>query len=188
MKQSLHGISQWLVNPIIVKELRSRMRGARAFMLLTGMLILMALFSYGMYQLVLLTSTWSYAPLSPQIGQTLFIALAVMEMLMVCLITPALTAGAISGEHENLTYEMLLTTPLPPTRILWGKLISALSYVFLLIFAAIPLASLVFIYGGVSPRDMLKALVVIFATAVMLGVIGMFLSTWLKRSGRRHNF
>ncbi len=171
-------------NPIIVKELRSRMRGPRAFVTLTGVLVFMSLISYGLYRLVIITSTWNYAPLSPQIGQTLFIALAVLEMLMVCAITPAVTASAISSEHEKLTYEMLLTTPLQPTRILRGKLIAALSYIFLLIFAAVPMASLVFIYGGVSPRDMLKGLFVIFCTAIMLGVLGIFLSTWLKRSGR----
>ena len=160
------------------------MRGARAFITLTGVLILMSLVSYGLYQLVILTSTWNYTPLSPQIGQTLFTALAVLEMLMICMITPAVTAGAISSEHEKLTYEMLLTTPMKPTRILWGKLVSALSYVFLLVFAAIPLASLVFIYGGVAPRDMFKALIILVSTAIMLGTIGIFMSTWLKRSGR----
>lgn len=181
---SLKKLQNPMGNPIIVKELRSRMRGARAFITLTGVLILMALFSYGLYQLVILTSTWSYSPLSPQIGQTLFVALAVLEMLMICMVTPAVTAGAISNEHEKLTYEMLLTTPLKPTRILWGKLFSALSYIFLLIFAAIPMVSLVFIYGGVAPREMLKALVVLISTAIMLGTIGIFMSTWLKRSGR----
>ena len=171
-------------NPIIVKELRSRMRGARAFIILTATLVLMALISYALYRLVIITASWSYTPLSPQIGQSLFVALALLEMLMICLITPAITAGAISSEHENLTYEMLLTTPLKPTRILWGKLVSALSYIFLLILAAIPLASLVFIYGGVSLRDMIKALIVLFCTAIMIGTIGIFTSTWLKRTGR----
>ncbi len=173
-----------MANPIIVKELRSRMRGARAFIILTIVLLLMALISYALYQLVIITSTWNYNPLSPQIGQTLFAALVILEMGMICLITPAITAGAISAEHENLTYEMLLTTPLKPTRILWGKLVSALSYIFLLIFAAIPMASLVFIYGGVSLREMVKALVVLFCTAIMLGTIGIFTSTWLKRTAR----
>ncbi len=180
-------LKSWLhtqVNPVIVKELRSRMRGPRAFIILTVCLTLMGLISYALYQITLVTSSWSYSPLSPQVGQTLFISLALLEMMMVLILTPALTAGAISSEHEKLTYEMLLTTPLSPPRILWGKLVSALSYIFLLIFSAIPLASLVFIYGGVSLRDMLKAFVVVLVTAVMIGTIGIFMSTWLKRSGR----
>jgi len=172
------------INPIIVKELRSRMRGARAFAILTGVLLLLGVVSYALYRIVLATSTYSSSPLSPQIGQILFVALAFLELMMVCFIAPAVTAGAISGERERQTYEMLLTTPLRPTSILWGKLVSALSYVFLLIFAAVPLASLVFIFGGVSLREMFKALIILLAVTVMLGVVGVFMSAWLGRTAR----
>jgi ABC-2 type transport system permease protein len=173
------------INPIIVKELRSRMRGARAFAMLTGMLLLLGATSYALYRIVLLTTaTYSSSPLSPQIGQTLFTGLVFLELMMVCFITPAVTAGSISGEREKLTYEMLLATPLRSGSILWGKLVSALSYVFLLIFAAIPMASLVFIFGGVTPRDMVKTLAILVAVTVTFGVIGIFMSTWLRRTGR----
>jgi ABC-2 type transport system permease protein len=172
------------VNPIIVKELRSRMRGARAFATLTGVLLLLGAVSYALYRIVLSTMRYSGGPLSPQIGQALFTTLAFLELIMVCAITPAVTAGAISGEREKLTYEMLLATPLRPVSILWGKLVSALSYVFLLIFAAVPMASLVFIFGGVTPRDMIKALVILVIVAVTLGMLGLFMSAWLRRTGR----
>jgi len=172
------------INPIIVKELRSRMRGARAFAILTGMLLLLGVVSYALYCLVLAASRYTHSPLSPQIGQTLFSGLAFLELLMVCFITPAITAGAISGEQEKLTYEMLLATPLRPVSILWGKLFSALSYVFLLIFAAVPMASLVFIFGGVSPWDMVKALVILLIVTVTLGVMSIFMSAWLRRTTR----
>jgi hypothetical protein len=105
-------------------------------------------------------------------------------LLVVCFITPAVTAGTVSSEHEKQTYEMLLATPMRPASILWGKLISALSYVFLLIFAAIPMASLVFIFGGVAPRDMIKALIILVAVTVTLGVVGVFMSTLWGRTGR----
>jgi ABC-2 type transport system permease protein len=172
------------INPIIIKELRSRMRGARAFATLTGVLLLLGAVSYALYRVLLSTMRYSGGPLSPQIGQALFTTLAFLELIMVCAITPAVTAGAISGEREKLTYEMLLATPLRPASILWGKLVSALSYVFLLIFAAVPMASLVFIFGGVTPRDMIKALVILVVVAVTLGVLGLFMSAWLGRTGR----
>ncbi|MGD8624909.1 MAG: ABC transporter permease subunit [Anaerolineae bacterium] len=172
------------VNPIIVKELRSRMRGARAFIIMTGVLLLLGGVSYALYRVVLATVTYTRTPVSPQIGQTLFAALAFLELLMICFVTPAVTAGTISGEWEQLTHEMLLTTPLRPASILRGKLISALSYVFLLLFAAVPMASVVFMFGGVAPRDMLKALVVLSALAVTLGMVGLFFSAWLKRTVR----
>jgi ABC-2 type transport system permease protein len=173
-------------NPILVKELRSRMRDSRAFITLTLVLLLLGGFSYLLYRIALSASQYSYSsmPISPQIGQALFIALAFLELMMVSAIAPAVTAGAISGEKEKLTYEMLLATPLRPVSILWGKLVSALSYVFLLIFAAIPMASLIFIFGGVTPRDMIKALVILVVVAITLGMLGLFMSAWLGRTAR----
>ena len=172
------------VNPVAVKELRSRMRGMRAFAVLTSVLLLLAGVSYTLYRVVFTATRYSSMPVSPEVGQTLFVGLALVELLVICFVTPALTAGAISGEQERLTYEMLLATPLRPASILWGKLVSALGYVFLLIFAAVPMASLVFIYGGVAPVDMLKALAILVATATALGVSGVFVSAWLGRTAR----
>lgn len=172
------------VNPIIVKELRSRMREARAFLTLTVVLLLMGFTSYVLYRVTITAGQYSSTPLSPQIGQSLFFALALMLLLMVVTITPAITAGAVSSEEEKQTYEMLMTTPLSPASILWGKLVSSLSYIFLLIFAAIPMASLIFIFGGVAPLDMAKALLITVSIAITFGVLGLFMSTWLKRTGR----
>ncbi len=171
-------------NPIVVKELRSRMRGWRAFAVLTGVLLLLGAVSYLLYRMAMIAAGSGGFPLSPQIGQLLFIGLILTELLLVSFITPAVTAGAISGEQEKLTYEMLLTTPLHPASILWGKLISGLGYVFLLIFAAVPMASLVFIFGGVAPGDMVKALAILIALAITLGVTGLFFSALLGRTTR----
>ena len=171
-------------NPIMIKELRSRMRGGRAFLTLTVVLLLMAAFSYVVYQLVLSTMQYSGTPLSPQIGQSLLGGLGLLLLMAIAAVAPAVTAGAISGEQEKLTYEMLVATPMRPASILWGKLVSALSYLFLIIFAAIPMASLIFTFGGVTTREMLKALVILFIVTIMLGVLGLFFSALFKRSGR----
>ena len=145
-------------NPIIVKELRSRMRGGRLFATLTGALVLMVIISYGLYQATLAGSQYSSTPISPQVGQMLFIGLAFLELFIIAAVTPAITASEISSEKEKQTYEMLLTTPLDPTSILWGKLVASLSYIFILIFAAIPMASVIFIFGGVTSREMIQSL------------------------------
>jgi ABC-2 type transport system permease protein len=171
-------------NPIVVKEVRSRMRGVRAFATLTGILILLGGISYAFYQLVLVNTRNSGTPVSPQIGQALFSGLMFLELMLVCGITPAVTASAISGEQEKLTYEMLLATPLRPVSILWGKLISALGYIFLLLFAAVPMSSLIFIFGGVAPRDLFKGLLILVVVAVMLGVLALFMSALFGRTGR----
>jgi hypothetical protein len=49
----MHRTLHWETNPIIVKELRSRMRGGRAFATLTGALILLAACGYAIYRIAL---------------------------------------------------------------------------------------------------------------------------------------
>ncbi|MCS7220015.1 MAG: ABC transporter permease [Anaerolineae bacterium] len=174
------------VNPILVKELRSRMRGPRAFVILTLFLLLLGAFAYGLYDM--LTFSWIFSsggpPLGAVVGYSVFTGLALFELTLVCIITPALTANAISSEVERRTLDMLLATPLSSAAILWGKLISALSYVFLLILAAVPMASIVFIFGGVTLTDILRALGILVICALTLGILGLFFSTWLRRGGR----
>lgn len=171
------------LNPIIVKEFRSRMRGWRAFALLTIYLIFLTLFSYGIYRVILVASPYSAGmPLSPFIGQALYAAISTLSLFFVAFLTPALTATAISSEHERLTLEMLQATPLDSHTILLGKLISAAVYIFLLLFAAVPVVSLVFIFGGVAPLDLLLSALMIWATAITFGMIGLFFSAWRKRT------
>lgn len=172
------------LNPIIVKELRIRMRGIRPYAILTIFLIALIAAGYGIYQLMLRQTLFGATVLSPQVGQALFSGLALCALFLMVFLAPAMTSGAISSEREQLTYEMLLTTPLQPARILWGKLFAALSYLFLLIFAAIPVFSVVLMFGGVAPRDMLKALVLLLATAITYGTIGLFCSSLLRRTSR----
>jgi ABC-type transport system involved in multi-copper enzyme maturation permease subunit len=181
----MNSIRSWLTpNPILVKELRSRMRGPRAFLTLTGALVIMAGLMIGLASLLTRNTNSFGNMLSPQIGQALFDGLVLFELMLVCTVTPAVTAGAISSEREKLTFEMLLSTPLGPAQIVWGKLISALSYVFLMIFAAVPLASLVFMFGGIAPLTMFKGLGMLLVAAVSLGIYGLFLSALLGRTGR----
>jgi hypothetical protein len=63
-----------------------------------------------------------------------------------------------------------------------GKLFSALSYVFLLIIASIPFASLVFVFGGVGPEDLIRAYTFLFALAFGMGALGLFISALVKRT------
>lgn len=171
-------------NPIIVKELRARMRGGRPYVILVSYLLGLALVSYGVLRIFEGQANNGMTVLSAHVGQGLFAALAMAEILLITFLTPALTAGAISSEREQLTYDLLIATPLRPGRILSGKLVAALWYVLLLIFAGIPLGSVVLLYGGVAPRDLLKALVLMLLTALATGMLGLLCSSIAKRTLR----
>ncbi len=171
-------------NPIVVKELRSRMRGGRAFVLLTGFLLGLGLVGYGLFLRATSAERFGQPLFSAQIGQTLFAGLAFTLLFLVCVVAPAVTVGAISSERERLTYEMLVSTSLPPWRLLWGKLVSALSYVALLLIAAVPLGSIIYLFGGITARNVVQAAAIIVLTAITCALIGIWASALTGRTGR----
>jgi ABC-type transport system involved in multi-copper enzyme maturation permease subunit len=103
------------------------MRGGRAFITLTIILVFLSIFSYAVARLTMVATQYSGTPVSPQIGQTVFAGLSFLFLFIICAITPAVTANAISDEKEKLTFDMLLTTPIHPVTILWGKLVASMS-------------------------------------------------------------
>jgi len=168
-----------------VKELRGRMRGRRAFVVLTLYLLLLGSFAW-MYELILeqrySTTGGSAAYASAAIGQELFAGLMMVVTLLVVLLAPAFTAGAISLEREKQTLDLLVTTPISSVSIVIGKLLSALTYVFILIAASVPMTAVVFVFGGVAPDDVIRGYIVLFATAFGLGAFGLFCSSLVKRT------
>ena len=165
-------------NPLLVKELRGRMRGARAFVVLTVYLLLLGcLTSMVYYTYNASVSGLGGAVDTAELGKTVFATVVLIELFMVVFITPAFTAGAISGERERQTYELLRTTLLPARRLVLGKLVSALTYILLLVLAAVPLESLAFVLGGVVLEELLLALVILLVTAFAFAVFGVFFSS-----------
>ena len=165
-------------NPLLVKELRGRMRGARAFVVLTVYLLLLGcLTSMVYYTYNASVSGFGGALNTADLGRTVFATVVLIELFMVVFITPAFTAGAISGERERQTYELLRTTLLPARRLVLGKVVSALTYILLLVLAAVPLESLAFVLGGVVVEELLLALVILVVTALAFAVFGVFFSS-----------
>jgi ABC-2 type transport system permease protein len=170
---------------ISVKELRGRMRGRRAFIIITVHLLLVAGFAWMVETLMERTFTGGFGSTfsaSAEIGRALFIAMLVLLTLIVLVLAPASTAGAISLEREKQTLDLLATTPISSLAIVLGKLVSALSWILLLLLASIPVTALVFTFGGVGPDDMVKGYVVLLVTALFYGAVGLFVSALVKRT------
>lgn len=169
------------LNPILVKEIRSRMRGARAFVLLTIYLLVLSGVTLLLYT-AMIGSAESGIETGRLIGRTLFLVVGAVALVEVCLITPALTSGSIAGERERQTYDLLIASLLSPWQIVWGKLASALAFAMLLILAVVPVMSLAFLFGGVSLTEVLIALAGLVATAVFYATIGLFWSSVMRGS------
>jgi ABC-type transport system involved in multi-copper enzyme maturation permease subunit len=168
-----------------VKELRGRMRGKRAFVMLTIYLLIVAGFAWmveSFAEMTIANGMSSGISAAAEIGRQMFTGLLMLLTLVVLVLAPASTAGAISLEREKQTLDLLTTTPISSLAIVLGKLLSALSWVLLLLLASIPVSALVFAFGGVGPDDMVKGYVVLFGTALGYGALGLFVSALLKRT------
>ena len=181
------------VATIMGMEVRGRFRRRRAFVVLTLYLAVLALIAYGAYAVEAprareaaefgsFLDSVGTPNASARVGQAIFTVLSLFQLLLVCFIAPAFTAGAISLEREKLTLDMLVVTPLRPGGLVIGKLLSALAFVILMLLAGIPVSALVLMYGGVSADDIFRQQVVLFVAAISCGVMGLFWSTLLKRT------
>lgn len=170
-------------NPVFVKELRGRMRGARAFVVLTFYLALLGAFT-GLMYLAVAESSMSVSGQSNvgEVGRTLFVSIVAIEMLLVSFIAPAFTAGAISGEREHQTFDLLQTTLLRPGSLVVGKLLSAMLFVLLLLLAAVPLQSIAFFFGGVGETEVILSFVILVTTALLFSTLGIFFSSRSRRT------
>ena len=170
-------------NPVILKEMRSRMRGWKAmvgltvFLLLIGGTVALIYFGYSQSGIVL-----QGVNTRKSIGQTIFYTIYLVQLFIVILTAPGLTAGAIASEREQQTYDLLRTTLLSARSLVGGKLVAAVSFILLLFLASVPLQGIGFIFGGVSFGELLLGFVILVLTALNFGAVGLFYSSISKRS------
>lgn len=169
-----------LRNPVAVKELRGRMRGSRAFVVLTLYLIVMAAFIALVYLALTASAGGVTSAAARNAGKGVFAAVVAVEVFLVVFIGPAFTAGAISGERERQTFDILRTTLLPANSFVWGKLVSSISYVILLIVVSIPLQSIAFLLGGLTVAELVVSQTVILVAALAYALFALFCSAHLR--------
>lgn len=170
------------LNPVMVKELRGRMRGVRSFVVLSVYLALMSGFTVIIYLIYVPIAQSGGSSSAGILGRLLFSFLVGIELLLIVFIAPAFTAGAITGERERQTYDLLRTTLLASPSFVIGKLESALSYILLLLFSAIPLQSIAFLFGGVTVLEVVLSFAILAVTAITLGTVGIYFSAIMPRT------
>jgi ABC-type Na+ efflux pump permease subunit len=118
-----------------------------------------------------------------RLGQTLFQVLMLYVQLPLFLFFAALSsASAIAQEKDRRTFVLLLMTDLRNHEIVLGKMLGSLLPIGLLLAATVPLWMLLLFLGGVSPRQVFEALLVIAATSLAAGSLGGLIALWRERT------
>ena len=164
-------------NPVLVKDLRTRMRGLRAPILLFVYLGVLSLVMFITY------TAWAGSAFPQQggapgsaISRNFYVALFIAQGCVVLLFAPAFTAGAMTLEHEQKTFEMLIITRLTPGSIIGGRLFSAVSFAQLMLFTSVPLVSVTYLLGGVSPAEVLFSYLSLALFCFVAGSLGILSS------------
>jgi len=165
-------------NPVLQRELISNLRAPRAFLLML------------VYQIALASVVLIAYPRDIKIdlsresasAQRLVDFFFVGQFAIASLMAPSFTAGAITGEKERKTYEMLLASPLRPWVIVSGKLIAAVAHLVVLVSGSLPIIMLCLPLGGVSIYELLAAYVGLLSAIFLFGSISMYCSSYFKRT------
>lgn len=160
-------------NPVMVKEFRCRRFGRLHWLL--RLVSVCAVLSLGLtYATTAGTFDWGV--------ETIGAIMVVMQVALIVLVAPSLSAGLISVEREHGGWILLQSTPMSTGRILWGKLLSALLPLLLVLCATMPgYLVMAFIQPGMDQQVkrvfLCMATTAIFSMSVSAAVGSFFLRT-----------
>jgi ABC-type transport system involved in multi-copper enzyme maturation permease subunit len=169
------------VNPVIGRELTERLRGFRSY-------LAVGLFVAALALTVFLVFEGSQTTISPydlgsrtSAGRLVFESVILIMTVLVLFFVPALTAGAIAGERERQTLATLQVTMLRTRSILFGKIVSALVFLVLMIVAALPVLAVAYLLGGLRLLDVVIGVVAVIVVAVLVATMVVAVSSFAKR-------
>ncbi|HEY1600660.1 MAG TPA: ABC transporter permease subunit [Pirellulales bacterium] len=165
-------------NPVLQRELLVNLRMHRAFVLLLAYVVLLS---------AVVMAAWPSAKnidmsSNPDDGKTLVNLIFLEQYFLASLMAPSFAAGAITGEKERKSYEMLLASPLRPGAIVLGKLLASLSHLAILIFCSLPIVMLCLPLGGVSLYEVLAVYLAVILSTVTFGMISLAASSYFRRT------
>lgn len=170
------------INPVLDKEFRLRMRTPRSMLSVMLYIFALGFVAMGFIYMTMYVGNGGNQRFNSGMSQTMFYVLGFAQLLMIAFMAPALTAGVISSEREKQTLNMLLTTQQSSATIILSKLFSSLSFMALIVVATMPVYSIVFLYGGISPQQIVYMFLFYLFIMVLLGSLGVMFSTLFKRT------
>ena len=166
-----------LENPVLQRELVVNLRMKRSFLLLFAYVAFLGLLVYAAWpteQRLDLARSDKAKPLA----NLLFLG----QYLLMSLMAPSFAAGAITGEKERNSYEMLLASPVRPGAIVLGKLAASLCPLAELMICSLPIVMLCLPLGGVHLSEVFAAYFAMILSVALFGMISLWCSSFFVRT------
>lgn len=165
-----------LSNPIFKREFVAGARSWRTLVIVAGYLLLLS---------CVLLALWPSGGIQSLVAEgakRIFTIFFGVDLALTLLLAPAFCATSITYERENGTYPSLFMTQLGAFDIMSGKLMASILMILIVSLLSMPVAAICALTGGVDIPFMLKAMGLIFVSAVSYGVIGLACSSLCSRS------
>ncbi len=178
---------------VVGKELASRLQGRLTYVILTLMVVAFTALVLGSFWLVVAsiptlvpvigssvasaTSTSFSGLVSSYRGVFLFYAMAFCLMSALAVVAPAVASTAVSGEREEGTFDLLLSSGLAPRSIIFGKLAASVGFVLLVALTAVPGFAMAWMFGGVPLPDVVLTILLLVFALSLFSAIGLFCSS-----------
>ena len=171
------------MNPMVGKELRQRMRERRGWILPSlYLLILSSVITLVYYFSVSERQGRGDEIQGSELGLIIFVVVTYTQMTLLLLLAPVFSAGSVTIEKEQRTLPGLLTSLLTVWQIWWGKFVSSLLFLLLLLFTSSPLLCVAFAFGGVSPLQVVVSIGTAVLVLATLSSVGLYCSSFFRRS------
>lgn len=166
--------------PLILKEMQEQSSRRRTWLIRTVYATLAFLTAAAMSAEVLSRQFQGGTMAVLGHGRELFMMFVVLQFFGVYLFLPAMVCPLITSEKERDTLQLLMLTRLSPWGILWGKLLSRLIPMLLLIAMSLPLFALAYSLGGFEIGMLWATGWGLGLTMLQVAALGLFCSTYFR--------
>jgi ABC-type transport system involved in multi-copper enzyme maturation permease subunit len=115
-------------------------------------------------------------------GLLVFQLLTLVQLALLVFFAALSGASSVTQEKDRRTFVLLLLTDLRNYEIVLGKLLGSLLQIGLLLAGMIPVLALLLLLGGVAPVQLLQAVVILAATALATGSLGVLIALWRDKT------
>jgi ABC-type transport system involved in multi-copper enzyme maturation permease subunit len=171
-----------MLGPIFAREALTLPRRPHHYVMRTVYLGLLWVLALTVWQVAV---GWDRPPTvgdTARFGLLLFWMLTHVQLTLLLFFSALSAASTITQEKDRRTFVLLLLTDLRNHEIVLGKLVGSLLQIGLFLAGAVPILALNLLLGGVTAGQVLQATVVLAATGLAAGSLGLLVALWRDKT------
>jgi ABC-type transport system involved in multi-copper enzyme maturation permease subunit len=171
-----------MLGPIFAREALTLPRRPRHYVMRTVYLGLLWVLALTAWQAAVGWNRPATLGDTARFGLLLFQILTYVQLTLMLFFAALSGASAITQEKDRRTFILLLMTDLRDREIVLGKLLGSLLQIGVFLAGMVPVLALLLLLGGVSGGQVIDAVIVLGATGVAAGSLGVLIALWRDKT------